>query len=795
MLFKGTASRNPGEIEKEVKDLGGTMNGSVSADLADYHITLPADKAQRALALLKDMMQNAAFDPREIEREREVILNEIRMNNDDPRRKLYRLLNATAYRVHPYRHPATGYEPLLRTLSRDDLLDFYTTRYVPNRMAIAVTGDIEPSQAVAMAEKEFAGFRPGDFGGVTGLPREPLQMDRRYREDETETTLGYLGMAFHSTELTHADLYALDVLSMILGRSDTSRLYTALYKERQLVHTIEAWNYTPRDSGLFIVTAIVSPEKAGPAAEAVMAEIEKLKDTPVTDDELEGARRTTQSDYVFARETTDGIADDITANIILTGSPDFSKRYIAGVNAVIKEDIKRVARQYLTVENLTEVRLMPPPGAAGPAEGTTGVRDASDPRRADERQDRFAKVTLDNGLRVLLHRNDASPSASVTVAMLGGLMAENAQTNGISSMVSRMLFKGTETRSESLILGAIQKMGGRADSFSSTASFGFTIKCLKDDLPACLDIAHDILANSIFPDDELAKEKSLTLAMIKEEDDDLFTRGFTLLRRNLFPGSPLGMRYLGEATTVPTFTRSAVRDFYREHCTADAMVIAVAGDIDPGAIEARIRTLFAGFRRSTGPAPSPVPPAGPLVGATETQEMDKEEALILRGFRSVPLRDPDRYALDVVSSVLSGQSGRIFAELRGKRSLAYSLGCTQKLSMETGLFAFYVATGKEKVTEAVEALSAQVAAITKETIAEQELATARRELSTSSLIDLQSNEFVTSNGALEELCGAGGDAIFTYDRAIDRVTLDDVTRVAQRYFAPDRSATVIITPP
>lgn len=784
MVFKGTKTRLAGDIEREVKSYGGFMNGSVSPDLVDYHITLPSKNIPQALGILKDMLLNAVFDPAEFAREREVILKEMRLTNDEPQSKIIKILNATAYRIHPYRHPIIGYEALFQKLGRDDLVDFYNSAYVPNRIVIAVVGDVDPGSAISAVEREFDDFRASVYGNAWPLSAEPLQIDKRAYAEEAETTLAYMALGFHSTALTDEDLYALDVLSIILGRGDNSRLNTAVYKAKGLVHAVSAANFTPRDPGLFIITAILDPVNLDKASAAIREEVNKLKAGPATDDELEAARRIVLADYIYNRETTEGMADDMASNYILTGSADFSERYLAGVRSVSREDVMRVANLYLTDTNLSEVRLVPKGMKPNTANYTGAAALAGD---------KFDKVTLDNGLRIIFYKNPASPSVSITVAMLGGCMAETYDDNGISGMTARMLFKATRSRKQSQLLGAIQKMGGDADSFSGMSSFGFKIKFLKENFDEIVAIVKDVLVNATFPEDELEREKARTIAMIQEEDDDIFGRGLNAMRKGVFPGSPYGLRYLGGKASIARMTKRELVDFYTKYFTAANMVIAVSGDIEVAQARKKFTAAFSDIRKGA-PAPIAKRPGTPLAYSSETITMEREESLVIQGFRSAGLKDDDRYALEVLGSVLSGQSGRIFSGLRDKLGLAYSLGCVQKLSMDTGFFAFYAATSKDKIPEVKKALAKEILDARRGPMPDRELDLARLELSTKYRVDLQLNEYVSSAGAMEELCGLGCERIFAYADAIDNVTAADVHRVAEKYIDPGHSAEVVISP-
>lgn len=784
MVFKGTKTRRPGDIEREIKSYGGVINGSVSLDLVDYQVTLPSKNLQEGLAILKDMFLNATFDPAEIEREREVILKEIRLSNDEPQSKIIKLLYATAYRVHPYKHPIIGHKDLLSILTRDDLVNFYNSSYTPDRMVIAIVGDIAPDEAAASVEKEFKEFRPPAYGNIPIAQQEPIQLDKRVRVQEADTTLAYIALGFHSTAITDKDLYAMDVLSMILGRGDNSRLNSALYKSKHLVHNIAAWNYTPRDPGLFVVTAILDADNLDNASGVVRAEIDKIKKDLVTDVELETARRTALGDYIYTRETGEETANDISTNHILTGNAEFSENYVEGVNTVSKEDVRRVANKYLADSGATELWLVP-----------RGFQRKLLPKNPTQQSadNRFEKLTLDNGLRIVLHRKALSPSVAITVAMLGGSMVETEADNGISGLTSRMLFKGTRSRKQSELLGAIQRMGGDADSFSGVSSFGFTIKFLKGDINKITAIIRDVLMNSTFPEDELEKEKSRTIAMIQEEDDDIFDRGITELKKSIFPGSPYGFCYSGKKGAVASVNRQQMTDFYNKHCTAVNMVLAVSGDINIEEVKKDLKSALGDMRRGSVVTGAPVPEDLPA-HLSRAIAMEREESLVSAGFRTVSLKDVDRFPIEVLGSVLSGQSGRLFTEIRDKRSLAYTLGCAQKLSMNTGIFIFYVATSKEGVTEVGKALADQINSVRSSPIPEKEIEAARLELDTKYMMDLELNEYISSTGALEELCGRGCDSIFSYGKEFAIVTASDIQRVAKRYFDPEHEVEIIITP-
>ncbi|MBI4974632.1 MAG: insulinase family protein, partial [Candidatus Omnitrophica bacterium] len=494
MVFKGTKTRAAGAIEKEIKSYGGFINAAASHDLTSFTVTVPSEHLKEAISLLKDMLLNATFEKKEFEKEREVILKEMKLNRDEPNARLSKLLYDTAYIGHPYRYPVIGYEQAFRALKREDLIKYYNKMYVPNRIVIAVVGGIDKVDAIAAIEKEFESFKPPNYM-IDLQAVEPMQISARRSEEGMAISLSYLAMGFHSTRLLDKDLFAMDVLSMILGRGDNSRLNTVLFKEKEMVHSISSWNYTPKDPGLFVITASLDKENLGSVEKAVLDEVDKLKNEGAKDDEIEAAKRMVLSDYIFSRQTLEEEASDISANEVLTGDYAFSRRYVDGVQSVSKEDLKRVANKILRNDNLTVVRLVPASFIA--YEPKAAVASTIEPT--------IKKEILPNGLRILVREDRKTPTISISVAMLGGLSVEDKHTNGISNLTARMLLKGTGIRKESDIEGALENRGGAIAPFSGFNSFGVNLTLLKPDLDFALDILKDILRDSTFPQDELGK--------------------------------------------------------------------------------------------------------------------------------------------------------------------------------------------------------------------------------------------------------------------------------------------------
>jgi len=781
MVFKGTAARGVGAVEKETRSYGGVINGSVGQDITDFHITVPAQYFPQAVSIIKDMLLNAKFDNDEFIKEKDVILKEIRLDNDEPQNKIFRLLNQAAYLCHTYKYPAIGYTERFNQLTRDDAVKYYNRMYAPNRMVIAVVGGVEPSAAIEAVTGEFKDFRPPNYSVIGLSGPEPTQIGKRSAETEADIHLAYLAIGFHSTSILDEDLFAMDVLAMILGRGDNSTLNRILVKEKRLAHAVSCWNYTPREPGLFVISATLDNDNMDGVEKSAADQIKVMQDGNITDAELESAKRMVLADFIFGLQTTDEQANDIAADYLLTGNYDFSRRYVSGVQAVSKEDIKRVANKYLRPDSATTVKLVP-----------AGAKKISATAGSEAEEDIIRKVKLADGLTVLVRENRKMPAVSITVAMLGGLMTENNSNNGIANLVANMLLKGTGSRKEAEIAGAVESRGGSLAAFSGFNSFGLNMELLKADLDEGLALLKEILTDSNFPQEEIEKAKTQVLAAIKGEDDDIFQRGLNSLRGELFAGSPYAFRYLGTVDTIIPLTRDDFLSYYKKYCVPDNMVISISGDVAPDKVVSSLEALFKDVKGKKPDIP-PVAPAKIDSVKPNSFEMGREESLVMFGFRSAGVKDEDRYPVEVLTAIMSGEGGRLFNSLRDKESLAYTLGCAQKLALDTGFTLFYVATEKNKLQHSKEALAGEILDIRDNLAQDEELAAAKKELIGRRKIAMQTNSFYAGTSAMDELYGLGYDDLYKYQEKIEKVTKEDIKRVADKYFDMKACAEVSIS--
>ncbi|MFQ6066128.1 MAG: M16 family metallopeptidase [bacterium] len=784
MLFKGTEKRGVGEIEREIRGLGGQIGGYTFFDRTVYHVVVPSDHFVTALDVLADALMNSAFDPEELKKEREVILREIDMGEDDPDRFLSRLFWSTLFREHPYRYPVIGYRTLFEQLTRQDLLDYYRRMYRPNNMILVGVGDFDSETALSHVKKAFADFQRGSLPPVY-IPAEPDQLGPRRVEKEFAVRQIYLLMGFRTVSIESEDMYPLDVLAIILGQGRSSRLFRKIREEKGLVNAISSWSYTPRYTGIFGVNATLDEANKEQAIEQILKELDQFKVELVSEEELEKAKRKVISEHIFSRETMEDRARDLASNELVVGDLDFSEKYVRQIQKVDREEIRRVAHKYFRQDNLTITLLRP---ATEKVAGAPKISVTTPPV--------INKFELPNGMTLLVRENHTLPTVFIQAVFKGGLRFEDENNNGICNFVRRMLLKGTKTKTARQIADLIESLGGAIDTYGGNNSFGCSVSVLKEDFDSGLEILADVIMNSTFPSEEIERERRIILAQIKAQEDDIFNAAFKLFKETLFARHPFRFQRIGSAQSIAKLHRADLIEYYDELCRPNNMVLAVYGDVKASQVVKKVQQTFSNFEPRPPPLIQIPQELKPTQVRMATKYMDKKQALIMIGFQGIDVKSKDRYTFDVMTSIISGGGSRLYQRLRDELGLAYSVGSFSFIGLEDpGAYTFYIATAPENTELARDGLLEEIKKLIADGVTEEELNRAKKDLIGTETIRLETNQALALQCALDELYGLGYQNFSQYASSINRVTKDDIRKVAARYFDLSSYTMVVVEPP
>lgn len=800
MLFKGTAKRKVGEIAKEIEAVGGDINAYTSYDNTVYHLVVPSRNFPTGLDIISDAIQRSSFDPEELKKELQVVLEEIRMNEDSPSRSLYKNLLSTAFTAHPYGRPVIGYKDVVEKFTREQIVEFFKRWYIPNNMTLVIVGDVGRDAALKAVREEFKDFKkrpdPHRKRAV-----EPVQERFRTKIAAQPIKETHLGLGFHIPRLRDNATYAIDVLSAILGGGESSRLYKRLKADEGIVHSISSYPMSLEDSGVFLVTGTLESKNVDRAVYESLQEITRLAVDGPTYEEIERAKLNLRSEFIYQRETMNGIAGKLGYYETHFGDYRYEKKYIEGVARVTAEDIKHAAMKYLNVNNMSVIAVVPDgeKSQVTDAKLSAAVKKASAEAQktlagARERSERVKKVRLDNGITLIVKEVHSNPTVSFYAAFPGGLRFENAGTNGLSGFMASMLTRGTQKRSREDIARDVEDIAGSISGFSGWNTVGVSGTFLSDFFDRGLDIFADVMLNPSFPDGEVEKLRKETVAAINRQEDYLPAYTFKLLYRDLYKEHPYGMPSIGTVETVNAFTRDDVVRQYQELFAPERMVLAIVGDVDADQAIERVTALFKGLKRPPSKLPSPPAEKRQTSIRSTGAVKDKAQTNIGIGFLGTTIGSDDRYALKVLSEVLSGQSGRLFLDLRDRQSLAYALSAFSKEAADPGVFAVYIACAPEKKDAAIEGILKELKTISTEKVSAEELKKAKSSIIGGYEIGLQEVSSQAADMANNELFGFGYDFSKTYPKKIADVSASDVLHAARKYITLNAYTISVVGP-
>jgi zinc protease len=790
LLLRGTTkTRSEADSLNLLQQIGARYDSYSTKDHTCYHLTVPALQVGVALDLLADWVTGLSLTEDAFKREWGVVQRELEMYSENPKRQLDSLFDELRYKVHPARFPVLGHQAIVKSLTLQIILDYYQRMYVPDNTVLVIVGDINVEGMLQAIKKEFADFTRRSTVNVV-LPREPEVAGPRELLKVLPSMKGpaKINLGFPSIDLLHDDLYALDTLAGILGTGKSSRLYRALREETQLVLDITADNDAPPwAAGTFTIHCELPPENIAKARKAIWEEIELLKKEPVTATELNRVKKQIQVNRIRANQTAAQQADSLGRDYISTGDLHFSDRYVQNIQQVAAEQIQQMAQKYLLREKQLTLLLTAQPLAPSAADAQKKAPVTP-----------IKKIILDNGLRILLKHDSSVPLVNMQLYILGGLIQETDENNGITNLMAKLSVKGTRTLNASQIIAFFENRGAALSAGAGNDTFYYKAEVLPEDFPRALEIFSEIVLEPNFPQEELDKLKPEVVASIEQVDNSWSAQARRFFLSKFYTKNPYRRDFLGTPQTVLAITRPQIQEFHKTTVAGSRAVLAVFGNIDLAVAENLIRQRFASMSTSAPLALDKIALDTPPKTARQfIQEISRTGAAVYVGFPGIKFTDiQDRYSLEVLEKIVGSSTSPdwLFGKLRAAQ-LVYSAGGFNIPGILPGYFAAYAQCEPDKAPQSLQNMQQLLDKAAKGIFTEEEINRAKRSLVNAAVIARQTNAQNAAVTALDELYGLGFDWSKGYADRIMAIGLQEVQAVAKKILAAPATVTIITSQP
>jgi zinc protease len=812
MYFKGTARRGAGEIARETKAAGGYLNAGTIYDHTSYYTVLPSSSLERALDIQADALQRSAIDDEELRKELLVIIQEANRKLDNPGAVAQETLFETMFDVHRIRRWRIGEESMLRGFTRADVWSYYRNLYRAANTILVIAGDVDADEAFASAARHYSSMPAGEPVRDVGA-EEPMRHGFRYRELEGDLTQTYIEWGWRTPGTLHEDTPALDVLAVALGQGRASRLYRGV-RDAGVVSAITAYNYAPAVIGVFGVSAELDPPDAAAALERTAAVLRNVRESGFSAAEAERARNILEARHLRRQETVEGQANML-ADWQAHGDWRLADEYLERVLDVKADRLDDVARRYLDPSGLTILLYRPrstpahaasgaavhdalfgsvpapatvPPEVALPSSsGADRHRPApgSAVLRPSQVEDGVHIYEVEDGASIVIKPRRSAALVSLAVYCRGGVLAEHGGTLGTTALMARTSVRGTLRRSaaqlaeESEALGASISAGAGADLLSWSTT-----------LPSRhfshgLDLLLDAALEPVFDAAEAERERKIALSDLEQLRDDMHQYPLRLALSEAFEGHPYGAGLDEIEDSLRALDVASLPAWHRDRVLRGAPMVLVVGDIeDADAAATEIAARLAGRLRE--PLRVDAPSAGWPDGRRErVEERDKAQTAIVLAFPGPPRGDADVYALQVLSAAVSGLGGRLFEELRSRRSLAYAVSAAPMSRWLGGAFIAYIGTAPDREDEARAGLMSELVRLAADPPEREDVERAREYLVGAWQIRQQTNSQQLVDLAHALLLGEGLEELRAFEQRIREVDRDRVSAAAARWLRRD----------
>jgi len=815
MAFKGAGFMKKGDLDKLVASAGGENNAFTWYDCTAYHIKLPAKDVELALKIWAATMADTKFVPEEFAAERQVIISELQGGENDPGQILFRNMTSAMFNVHPYQWPVVGWFEDLENVDRDAAYKYWRDYYCPNNATLIVVGDVKAAQVFEWAKKYYGKIAKRDLP-KSKISQEPPQRGEKRLEVRMAAPAATCSIGWRTPRATDPDAPTLELISALLGSGRTSRFYQSIV-ETQKAQDASAWFGRLLDPfGFFVdATALNGGADPKPLEEALLAEVEKLKNTPVSEAELARIKKQYRAARVFSRQSVMGLAEELGEGIILANDWSFTQKFEEAVQRVTPEDIQRVAAKYFTPENRTVGWLIPTqPGGEGFGAGQIGAqRRPSWPKRALRsvplaerlpkepqpilKESGPVRKVLPNGMTVIVQHSPDNPSVSFSGSILAGSAFDPRGREGLAALTADMLDRGTSSRSSKRIAEEVENVGASFTFAASRDTLGITGIALKEDFPAVLQVLADCLLNPTFPPDEFEKAKLQMLSSIDQREQDTAALCERLGWEELFPADhPYHFPSDGYKESVSLLSREDTVSFWHRYGRPDTTILVLVGDISPDEGYALCERLFGAW---TGEGPRPVlfaPEVSLAEALTRTAEIaDKTQADIGIFTQGVSRRDPNFLKVRLLNYILGGDfSSRIMSKVRDELGLAYYAYSMFNASWGAGPHVVRMGVNPKNLQKALDAAKTEMAKFHQNGITAEELKRAQGAYAGSILVRLDTNAALAAALLEYETYGWGLDYNKRFDDIVRKLTLSELNELARKFFDPDKAVTVIVKP-
>ena len=804
LMFQGSEHQT-GDYFETLQKIGGSVNGSTTADRTNYWENIPSNYLELALWLESDRMGHLlpATTQEKLDNQRDVVKNERRQNYENrPYGKTVEIFPKVLYpQGHPYSWTTIGSMQDLSAASLEDVHKFFRQYYSPNNASLVIAGDIEIEQTRKLVEKYFGPIKPGP--PVDRLESWPVKLTSPVRATlEDNVHLARIYLTWHTPAFFAPGDAEFDLLANILASGKTSRLYHSLVYKQQIAQDVTTYQSSRKLGSEFRIIATVRPKQSIEALEiALKTELEKVLKNGITEEELQRAQNEWESSFTRRLERIGGfggVSDQLNLYNFHLGNPGGFQWDMERYSATTVDKVMAYARQYLKPESRTSVLVLP----QGQLAMTSTKLDrsllpAGKPEPIFE-PPVVQKDLLPNGMNILVVEKRDLPLVQVRLIIKSGFGADPKEHPGTASLTAELIDEGTRNRDALQLDAAFQKLGVRLQTGSTFDSSFISFNILKRNLKKGMELLSEVVIHPIFPHDELQRQRRIYLGKIQQEAKNANTTAIKAFMRTLYSkGHPYAQSYTGTGTktSIQSMTRIQLETFYHANYSPQNSALIFVGDISFN--EARDHAQLAlgswtGRKTELVRIPDPKP-----IHQTEVYLIDKPgavQSVIIAGNLAIKRNSQDYRRFQLMNNIFGGKfSSRLNLNLREDKGFTYGARSIFLARQGTGPFFVLVPVQTQSTSESIlEIIKEYKNIIGPRPITRREILEAQGHLIKGFPQEFETVESISQQVANIYLYSLDNNEWTHSLRELERITENEATSTARTYLDPEALLIVVV---
>ena len=802
MLFKGTKTRHFSEISGFIESLGGDFNAYTSFGITVYQIEVPASAIDPAFELLEDVVFHSTFPQEEFEKEKIVIVEEIKRSMDSPSFLVGRPIFSNLFADTPAERPVSGTIDDVLKISSSDLKAFYQKWYSPSNMKLVIVGPQSFDDYIFLSQKYF--------GSV--LPRPSPKREMFTQKDLVSPKVIFQVGDFNQTRLeigfrapaqSEIDSIIFDVLAFCLGSGDSARLNQNIRDVAGLASTVGASLYSDDFGGVFQVSGFLEPDNILGCIEAIARELSSFEERPLSSSELERVAACIRMEKALRSESTSGMASFLGQSMISCNKQFSEIVFEAALGSLKPADLISVIKRWSGSFCKPVISILAPEGLDLTEElvlsafrrGFLSDHDieASIPRvhkpsRNVGLSDRVEVLELKPGLKLVYSHCPGSQLFTMVASTEGGLRSDSG-VPGFQNAAAEMIGFGPNSSSYQEFLNLTEGVGGYIEGFSGKDSFGIKSQCLLGDLSDFAHLSAECLINPSFPEAQWEALKRDLLDSIRSEDDSGAGLGSRLLREAVFGSHPYRYNPIGVSHVLQDFKRQELLDKTGSYVSSGPWVVSVVSGAPISEVSDVLCAAFDTLQVEVSPREFSDGLFDHVPGLQKVSKA-REQSHVFCGAPGLSWGHEARAALDVLMTTMGGSGGRLFNRLREREGLVYATSPLVSYGFDGGLVGAYSACSPENADYVLEALLGEVSEVC-ESISQEEVERAKSLILSNHYSDLESSDALAMTLSLMETYGLGYDEFRNYALRLNNVTLERVREIGTALFSQSPSCVVV----